>query len=136
MASVSTFEEHRFIEQHLNQIDPQHRRWYLSTRQEDQNRWVNLGDGSQMLNLQEYFLKSETWGENQVADYKKDFLVYSYSYEENRWGFLPVFGHEEYLYICEMPIEVRRLLLLLLLLLEEGLGNRSVHNRNVPIACS
>ena len=22
-----------------------------------------------------------------------------------RWGFQPVFGHEEYLYICEMPIE-------------------------------
>jgi hypothetical protein len=39
-------------------------------------------------------------------DYKKDFLTYTYSYEESRWGFQPVFGHEEYLYICEMPIEV------------------------------
>ena len=45
-------------------------------------------------------------GENTVSDYKKDYLVYAYSYEENRWGFQPVFGHEEYLYICEMPIEV------------------------------
>ena len=23
----------------------------------------------------------------------------------SRWGFQPVFGHEEYLYICEMPIQ-------------------------------
>ena len=44
LASVSTLEEHRFISAHLNLIDPQHRRWYISTRQEDQNRWVNLGD--------------------------------------------------------------------------------------------
>jgi hypothetical protein len=57
LASVSTLEEHRFIVKHLNKIDPQHRRWYISTRQEDQNRWVNMGDGTQMLNLQEYFLK-------------------------------------------------------------------------------
>ena len=40
-----------------------------------------------------------------MADYKKDYLVYAYSHEESRWGFQPVFGHEEYLYICEMPIE-------------------------------
>ena len=106
MASVSTIEEHRFLERHLNLIDPQHRRWYISTRQEDQNRWVNMGDQTQMLNLQEYFLKSNEWGENTVSEYKKDYLVYAYSYEENRWGFQPVFGHEEYLYICEMPIEV------------------------------
>ena len=40
LASVSTLEEHRFISKHLNMIDPQHRRWYISTRQEDQNRHV------------------------------------------------------------------------------------------------
>ena len=34
LASVSTLEEHRFISAHLNLIDPQHRRWYISTRQE------------------------------------------------------------------------------------------------------
>eukprot|EP00095_Tigriopus_kingsejongensis_P002293 maker-scaffold400_size182785-snap-gene-0.21 protein:Tk02293 transcript:maker-scaffold400_size182785-snap-gene-0.21-mRNA-1 annotation:"PREDICTED: contactin-like" len=105
LASVDTLGEHRFIVDHLNLIDPQHRRWYISTRQEDQNRWVNLGDGSQMLNLQPYFLKPEEWGESIFTDYKKDYLVYSFSYGESRWGFQPVFGHEEYLYICEMPIE-------------------------------
>ena len=79
-------------------------RWYISTRQEDQDRWVNQGDGTQMLNLQEYFLKSNEFGEALVNSYKKEYLVYAYSQEESRWGFQPVFGHEEYLYICEMPI--------------------------------
>lgn len=111
LASVDDLDEHRFIVDHLNFIDPQHRRWYISTRQEDQNRWVNLGDGTQMLNLQQYFLRPEEWGESSFTDYKKDYLVYSFSYAESRWGFQPVFGHEEYLYICEMPIEVRRAIL-------------------------
>ncbi len=105
LASVDTLEEHRFIAGHLNLIDPQHRRWYISTRQEDQNRWVNVGDQSQMINLQEYFLSSNEWGESAGRDYKKDYLTYAYSLNEGRWGFQPVFGHEEYLYICEMPIE-------------------------------
>ncbi len=56
LASISTLEEHRFIEMVLNDIDPQHRRWYISTRQEGQDTWVNQ-DQTQMLNLQEYFLK-------------------------------------------------------------------------------
>ena len=59
-----------------------------------------------MLNLQEYFHQSQEWGESFARDFKKDYLVYSFSQEENRWGFQPVFGHEEYLFICEMPIEV------------------------------
>lgn len=62
-------------------------------------------DQTQMLNLQEYFLKATEWGEKTGSDYKKDFLVYGYSQEESRWGFQPVFGHEEYPFICEMPIE-------------------------------
>jgi hypothetical protein len=77
------------------------------SRQEDQNRWVNLGDQTQMLNLQEYFLQSKEWGESFARDFKKDYLVYAFSIEENRWGFQPVFGHEEYLFICEMPIEAK-----------------------------
>ena len=69
--------------------------------------WVNQ-DKTRMLNLQEYFLRASEWGENQRGnDYKKDYLVYWYSFEESRWGFQPVFGHEEYPFICEMPIEVR-----------------------------
>ena len=57
-----------------------------------------------MLNLQEYFLKSNEFGEAISNSFKKEYLVYGYSKEESRWGFQPVFGHEEYLYICEMPI--------------------------------
>ena len=41
------------------------------------------------------------------ADYKKDYLVYAFSLDRRQWGFQPVFGLEEYLYICEVPIEVR-----------------------------
>jgi len=105
LASIDTFEEHRFITEYLNKHDPQHRRWYISTRQENKDQWVNQGDGTQMLNLQEYFLDSNEWGELELADYKKDHLVYAFSLKNRRWGFQPVFGHEEYLYICEAPIE-------------------------------
>ena len=48
------------------------------------NRWVNLGDGTQMLNLQTYFSTSNEWGEAVGQDYKKDFLVYGYSMKEGR----------------------------------------------------
>ena len=87
LASISSLEEHRFITAHLNRIDPQHRRWYLSTRQEDQNKWVNQGDRTQMLNLNPYFLASNEWGEAYGQNYKKDYLVYAYSDVEQRWGF-------------------------------------------------
>ncbi len=50
-------------------------------------------------------IQAAEWGESSGQDYKKDFLVYGYSQEESRWGFQPVFGHEEYPFICEMPIE-------------------------------
>ena len=106
LASVDTFEEHRFITDYLNKNDPQHRRWYISTRQENQNQWINQGDLTPMLNLQDFFLNSNEWGELEQADYKKDYLVYAFSLNKRQWGFQPVFGHEEYLYICEVPIEV------------------------------
>ena len=106
LASIDTFEEHRFITEYLNNHDPQHRRWYISTRQESKDQWINQGDGTQMLNLQDYFLASNEWGELEQADYKKDHLVYAFSLKNRRWGFQPVFGHEDYLYVCEVPIEV------------------------------
>ena len=84
MASIDTIEEHRFISEHLNNIDPQHRRWYISTQQQDQNTWINLGDGTQMLNLQSYFLKTNELGDPVGEDYKKDYLVYGYSLKESR----------------------------------------------------
>ena len=78
LASIDSFEEHRFITEYLNKHDPQHRRWYISTKQEAQNQWINA-DGTQMMNLQDYFLDSKEWGELAQADYKKDFLVYAFS---------------------------------------------------------
>ena len=110
LVSVSSLEEHLFLTEELNRVDPQHRRWYLSTRQDGKNQWINEGDGSQMLNLQEYFLQSNEWGELEAADYKKDYLVYAFSLNNRRWGFQPVFGHEDYLYICEVPIDEVRYL--------------------------
>ena len=104
LASVDSLEEHQFITNYLNKHDPQHRRWYISTRQEGQNQWINA-DGTQMMNLQDYFLDSKEWGELAQADYKKDFLVYAFSLKMRRWGFQPVFDHDEYLFICEVPVE-------------------------------
>ena len=104
LASIDSLEEHRFLTDYLNKLDPQHRRWYISTRQEEQNQWINA-DGSQMINLQDYFLDSREWGELAQADYKKDFLVYAFSIKMRRWGFQPVFDHDENLFICEVPIE-------------------------------
>lgn len=110
LASVDSLEEHQFITKYLNKHDPQHRRWYISTRQEGQNQWMNA-DGTQMMNLGPYFLDSKEWGELAQADYKKDYLVYAFSLKMRRWGFQPVFDHDEYLFICEVPItEVKYLI--------------------------
>ncbi|XP_040571897.1 contactin [Lepeophtheirus salmonis] len=105
LASINTLAEHRFIASHLNRIDPQHRRWYISARQESDNTWINQGDLTQMKNLQDYFIDSAEWGETSGNNYNKDYLVYEYSEKMGQWGFKPVFGDEEYLYICEMPID-------------------------------
>ena len=76
----------RFITNHLNKIDPQHRRWYLSARQEGQKTWRNHDrDQSIMANLEKYFLESKEWGEGYGQNYKKEHLVYDYSIEEQRW---------------------------------------------------
>ena len=104
LASVDSYEEHRFIKNYLNEYDPQHRRWYISTRQDSPDKWINA-DGKQMTNLEAFFVEADDWG--QASDYKKDFLAYHFDLKSRDWGFLPVFGHEEYLYICEVPIEVR-----------------------------
>ena len=75
----------RFITNHLNKIDPQHRRWYLSARQEGQKTWRNHDrDQSIMANLEKYFLESKEWGEGYGQNYKKEHLVYDYSIEEQR----------------------------------------------------
>ena len=73
------------MEAHLNKIDPQHRRWYLSTRQEggSTGKWVNA-DKTQMLNLSPYFLDDDEWAKASGQNYKMDFLVYGYSYKEQR----------------------------------------------------
>jgi len=105
LASVDSFEEHRFISDYLNKNDPQHRRWYISTRQENKNQWINQGDGTQMLNLDKFFHPANEWGEFDQGNYKKDYLVYGFSLVSRQWGFQPVFGQEEYLYICEVPID-------------------------------
>jgi len=101
LASISSLEEHRFVQKVLNEIDPQHRRWYISAKQTDQKTWKNLGDKTLMQNLQEYFLQTNELG----GATKKQYLAYGFSKNEGRWGFLPVYGDDEYLSICEMPIE-------------------------------
>ena len=84
LVSINDFEEHWFLSQELNKIDPEHRRWYLSTRQENKDQWINQGDQTQMLNLQDYFHDSNEFGELEAPDYKKDHLVYAFSLKHRR----------------------------------------------------
>lgn len=108
LASVDSYNEHRFITEYLNRHDPQHRRWYISTRQES-GVWMNQGDGTQMQNLERFFIKGNEWGE--TDNFKKDYLTYAFSLKTREWGFQPVYGHEEYLYICEIPLKETKYLI-------------------------
>lgn len=70
LASINSFEEHGFIIYHLMWTDPQHRKWYISTRQQGPGYWINDGDNTQMINMDNAFLPG------QENNYGKDFLVY------------------------------------------------------------
>jgi len=85
LASISSLEEHRFIQSVLNEIDPQHRRWYISAKQTDQKTWKNLGDKTLMQNLQEYFLQTEEFG----GATKKEYLAYGFSKKRRKMGISP-----------------------------------------------
>lgn len=70
LVSVNSYDEHGFLIYQLLGIDPQHRKWYTSIRQQTPGFWVNDGDGSQLTNMENAFLPG------QDTAYGKDFIVY------------------------------------------------------------
>ncbi|RZB39944.1 contactin [Asbolus verrucosus] len=96
LVSIGSSEEHGFLVNHLNALDPQHRRWYVGAHQQSANYWVNV-DGSQLANMENAFLPV-------MEPYGKDFLAYNFSVEKMHWGFQPVRGDEPLLFICEANI--------------------------------
>ncbi|XP_019880894.2 contactin-like [Aethina tumida] len=102
LVSISSPEEHGFIIQHLNWIDPQHRRWYIGANQQGGNYYSNP-DGKPFINVENAILPVEN-------PYGKDYLAYNFSRTLMHWAFQPVRGDEPLLYICEAHIQaVQRL---------------------------
>jgi hypothetical protein len=56
--SLNTMEEHSWLVRKLLAVDPQHRMWYVSTRQSSPGMWTNA-DGSQMINMDQAFLQDQ-----------------------------------------------------------------------------
>lgn len=100
LLAINTAEEHGFIMHQLTWKDPQHRKWYTAAQQQNPNYWTNPVDGSQLINMDQAFLPVQN-----IDDIiQRNNLAYSYSDEENRWGFMPVRGDELLLFICEAPM--------------------------------
>ena len=59
LVSVSSPEEHGFLVYQLSLQDPQHRRWYISARQQSPEYWINDGDGSSLNDLEAAFLNEK-----------------------------------------------------------------------------
>ncbi|XP_063219696.1 contactin isoform X2 [Bacillus rossius redtenbacheri] len=105
LVSINSLEEHGFLIYQLLWQDPQHRRWYTSAFQQSPDYWINEGDGTQLVNMDSAFLPEQQQPQpmsQSVAN--KDFLVYSFSNLQKRWGFEKVTGDELLLFICEAPV--------------------------------
>lgn len=92
MVSISSSEEHGFLIQQLNSIDPQHRRWYIGAHQTQPNP-----DGTQFTNMESAFLPEHDL-------YGKDYLAYNFTRSVMHWSFQLVRGDEPFLFICEANI--------------------------------
>lgn len=92
MVSISSSEEHAFLIQQLNSIDPQHRRWYIGAHQTQPNP-----DGTQFTNMESAFLPEHDL-------YGKDYLAYNFTRSVMHWSFQLVRGDEPFLFICEANI--------------------------------
>ena len=67
-------DEHYFIISWLREHDPQHALWYISSRQQSPDYWVNEGDDSQLINLDPAFIKDQSGWEGGIPG--KDYLSY------------------------------------------------------------
>ncbi|VEN63415.1 unnamed protein product [Callosobruchus maculatus] len=96
LVSVGSSEEHGFLVNRLNKLDPQHRRWYIGAHQQSANYYTNP-DGTQLVSSENSILAVD-------LPYGKDYLAYNFSRILLRWSFEPVRGDELLLYICEANI--------------------------------
>lgn len=96
LVSIGNSEEHGFLIYKLNQLDPQHRRWYIGAHQQSANYYVNP-DNTQLANMENAILEVDT-------SYGRDYLAYNFSKNFFHWGFEPVRGDEPLLFICEANI--------------------------------
>ncbi|CAG2055138.1 unnamed protein product, partial [Timema podura] len=102
LVSVDSPDEYGFMINQLQWQDPQHRRWYTSAHQQSPDYWINEGDGTSLVNMENAFLPE------QDPTFNKDYLAYSFSNKLNRWGFEKVKGDELLLFICEVPVATLR----------------------------
>lgn len=70
LVNINSAEEHGFIIYQLLWQDPQHRKWYTGLRQQGPNYWVNDGDGTALVNMENAFLSTDQ------NIYGKDYIVY------------------------------------------------------------
>jgi len=98
LITINSIEEHGFVLHQLLWQDPQHRRWYTGVKSQG-GLWVNEADSTTLINMDNAFLPEPN---DNIPG--KDYLVYSYSNNLQRWGLEKVTGREELLYICEAPI--------------------------------
>nr|CAD7197031.1 unnamed protein product [Timema douglasi] len=102
LVSVDSPDEYGFMINQLQWQDPQHRCWYTSAHQQSPDYWINEGDGTSLVNMENAFLPE------QDPTFNKDYLAYSFSNKLNRWGFEKVKGDELLLFICEVPVATLR----------------------------
>lgn len=109
LLSINSVEEHGFIINELLKLDPQHRKWYISARQQSPQYWTNDGDGTQMSNMENAFLKDDhiVYQQDQIG---RDYLVYKFSDITRKWGFEKVDGYEPLLFVCEAPVNKLKVL--------------------------
>ncbi|CAH1981417.1 unnamed protein product [Acanthoscelides obtectus] len=96
LVSIGSTEEHGFLINQLNKLDPQHRRWYIGAHQQSASYYTNP-DGTQFVSAENSILAVD-------LPYGKDYLAYNFSRTLLRWSFEPVSGAELLLYICEANI--------------------------------
>lgn len=96
LVSIGSLDEHGFLTNHLNRIDPKHHLWYLGAQQQSPNYWVNP-DGTQLINMENAFLPEQDYNRFE----RKEYLAYNFSREIMHWGFQPVKGEEMLMFICE-----------------------------------
>ncbi|XP_076173707.1 contactin-like [Ptiloglossa arizonensis] len=98
LVTINSLEEHGFLLYQLLWQDPQHRKWYTGIKYQNGN-WINEGDNTQLLSMDNAFLPEPN---DNIPG--KDYLVYSYHNNLQRWGLEKVTGRDKLLYICEAPI--------------------------------